>query len=84
MRTTVTIDPDTEALVREEMKRSGRAFKEILNTAIRHSLQAPAREGKVHIKPLFAKPFPSQEEGLSFNRLADEWDDEETLKELRR
>jgi len=79
MRTTVTIDADTEALLRDEVARTGLSFKEVLNRAIRQAL-APAPAGFV-VEPLFPAPFPS---GLgSFNRLGEAWDDEETLSELR-
>ena len=79
MRMTVTIDPDTAALLREEVQRSGLSFKEVLNLAIRKALGSRAQ--KVEVRPLFDKPFPA---GLgSFNRIADQWDDDETLRELR-
>ncbi|MGC9449958.1 MAG: ribbon-helix-helix protein, CopG family [Oceanipulchritudo sp.] len=41
MRTTVTIDPDTEHLLREEAARTGASFKEVLNGAIRQALAKP-------------------------------------------
>lgn len=45
MRTTVTLDPDTEQYVRELMERHGVSFKRALNDAIRvgipQSSQAP-------------------------------------------
>ena len=34
MRTTVTLDPETEHLVREAMRQRGQSFKEVLNRAI--------------------------------------------------
>lgn len=77
MRTTVTIDPDTAALLQEEVARTGLSFNEVLNRAVRRALAPRARR----VKPLFRKPFPS---GLtSFNRLGDDWDDEETLRGLK-
>ncbi len=83
MRTTVTIDPDTEALLKEEMRRTGLSFKEVLNTGIRRAIGTtrPGRD-RVKVKPLFTGPFPAEFYGQSFNRLADELDDEETLREL--
>ena len=78
MRTTVTIDPDTEALLQEEIVRSGLSFKEVLNRSVRKALGSQA--GIVHVQPLFTAPFPA--DLPSFNRLADQWDDEETLREL--
>ena len=38
MRTTVTVDPDVEQLLREAMQRSGLSFKATLNQAIRKGL----------------------------------------------
>lgn len=38
MRTTVTIDPDVEQLLRKAMERSGESFKGILNRAIKKGL----------------------------------------------
>ena len=78
MRTTVTIDADTEVLLKEEAARTGQSFKVVLNEAIRRALAPPPPP--MEVTPLFQAPFPA---GLaSFNRLADEWDDEETLREL--
>lgn len=41
MRTTVTLERDVEKLLREEMHRSRRGFKETLNDAIRAGLAQP-------------------------------------------
>ena len=80
MRTTVTIDPDTAALLHEEVQRTGQSFKKVLNAAVRKAL-AP-RGAVVEVAPLFREPFPNPLG--NFNRLADSWDDEETLRELNR
>lgn len=42
MRTTVTLDPDTEALVRRRMHERGVSFKQALNDAIREGLTTGA------------------------------------------
>ena len=83
MRTTVTIDPDTEILLRAEVKRTGRSFKEVLNLSIRRPL-LPAAEAATHttITPLFPAPFPSEFSNTKFNRMADQLDNEATLREL--
>ena len=39
MRTTVTLDPDVERLIRGAMQERGASFKETLNRAIRDGLQ---------------------------------------------
>lgn len=49
MRTTVTIDPDVQALLHKAMRERGEPFKQVLNAAIRDGLRAGER------KP--AKPF---------------------------
>lgn len=38
MRTTVTLDPDVEALLRTRMRERGLSFKEALNSALRRAL----------------------------------------------
>ncbi len=38
MRTTVTLDPDVEALIRNRMREQGISFKEALNQALRSAL----------------------------------------------
>lgn len=39
MRTTVTLDPDVAALIRNVMKERGMSFKEAINSAVRAGLQ---------------------------------------------
>jgi hypothetical protein len=80
VRTTVTIDADTEALLKEEAARTGQSFKVVLNQAVKRALSR--RPGEVRVKPLFAAPFPVELTQQSFNRLAAEWEDEDTVKEL--
>ncbi len=83
MRTTVTIDPDTENLLREEVRRSGRSFKEVLNLSIRRSLLPTGQETRrIGITPLFQAAFPRELSETGYNRLADELEDEVTLREL--
>src|SRR5690606_41967789 len=43
MRTTVTLDPDTAALVRRRIKEEGVSFKQALNDAIRAGLEDARR-----------------------------------------
>jgi hypothetical protein len=47
MRTTVTLDPDTRALVERTMRERGLTFKEALNDAIRAGLGAGSPEARV-------------------------------------
>ncbi len=41
MRTTVTLDPDVEVLVRRAMRERGISFKEALNQAVRFGIGGP-------------------------------------------
>ena len=79
----MTIDPDTESLLREEMRRRGLSFKEALNQSIRRSLLgAEPGAARCTVTPLFPAAFPAEFVSGSFNRLADELDDAATLREL--
>ena len=46
MRTTLTLDDDVERELREETRRSGRSFKEIVNEALRRGLSSGAAPGR--------------------------------------
>jgi len=74
MRTTVTLDPDVERLVKEAMHRSRRSFKETVNRALRAAL---GREPAPSERPAFvlrARPLGLRAgiDPTSFNKLADE------------
>jgi hypothetical protein len=77
MRTTVTLDPDTEILLREEMRRSGLSSKEALNQSIRRALLgADSGAARYVVTPIFPAAFPAEFSSGSLNRLADELDDD--------
>ena len=76
----MTIDADTEALLKEESARTGESFKVVLNQAVKRALGRPSTPARV--EPLFSAPFPAELAMQSFNRLAVEWEDEDTVKEL--
>lgn len=42
MRTTVTLDPDVQRLLKEVEHKTGRPFKQVLNDAVRAGLKRPA------------------------------------------
>jgi hypothetical protein len=46
MRTTVTLDPDVEQLLRDAMQRHRQSFKEALNQAIRNGLASADVSGE--------------------------------------
>ena len=53
MRTTVTLESDVEALLRQSMRRRGVSFKEALNDAVRDGLTA-----RGSAQPFVVKTFP--------------------------
>lgn len=56
MRTTVTLDADTESLLREAMRQRGQTFKQALNDAVRHGLAGVA--GDPDRPPFVQRTFP--------------------------
>lgn len=83
MRTTVTLEPDVEALLRRQMKRKGLSFKKALNQAIRTGLSAPApRASRPYRLPTFRmgfRPETALDKALS---LAAALEDEEIARKL--
>lgn len=73
MRTTVTLDADAEALLRQEMNRRRLTFKAALNEAIRRGLgRAKGSSGKRYrVKP-FRSGYQPGVDRLRLNQLADE------------
>ena len=53
MRTTVTLDPDVAAKLKEETRRRGTSFKEALNSSVRRasSVARPSRSPTAFLLP---------------------------------
>ena len=83
VRTTVTLDPDVAAKLKEEARRHGTSFKEALNTSVRRGLGAGAtgvgEAYRVRPRRLDARPGASLDRALA---LAGELEDAETLRRL--
>ncbi len=81
MRTTVTLDPDTEALLKRRMRERGLSFKQAVNDAIRAGLSPTGP------RPRFRTP--TADLGLPTVNLdralavAAELEDEETVRKQR-
>lgn len=58
MRTTLTLEPDVEQLLREVMRADGISFKEALNAAVRRGLR-PQRGRERFRTPAFALGEPT-------------------------
>ena len=79
MRMIVTLDPDTEQLVRRRMRERGLSFNEALNAAIRSGAQEPCEEFRTPTASL-GRPSVSLDRALT---LAGELEDEELLRKQR-
>ncbi|MCB0915188.1 MAG: antitoxin [Actinobacteria bacterium] len=78
MRTTVTLDPDTEALVRRRMRERGESFKVALNSLIRQSC-TPARHFHTETASL-GKSSVNLDRAVT---LAGDIEDDELLRRMR-
>jgi predicted transcriptional regulator len=50
VRTTLTLDDDVEAKLRSEARRTGQSFKQVVNEALRESLQRRTRRASTPFK----------------------------------
>ena len=81
MRTTVTLDADTEALIRRRMRSQGVSFKQALNDAIRAGLAEPApRETFSTEVASLGVPAVNLDRAL---QLVGELEDEELIRRMR-
>ncbi|MBL8929400.1 MAG: hypothetical protein JNL54_04680 [Kineosporiaceae bacterium] len=81
MRTTVTLDPDTEHIIRQRMKERGVSFKRALNDAIREG--AAGREPTRYETPTFEMGIPAVDVTKAL-RLAGELEDDALIAQIRR
>lgn len=79
MRTTVTLDPDVEALLRKIMRERGLSFREALNQAVRFGVGA-ARQFR---QKTYHMGFPPEFRWDKALALADAIEDEELARKLQ-
>ncbi len=82
MRTTLTLDDDVAAMLAEEAHRRRRPFKQVVNDALRRGLR-PERAppaGAYHVKAHKTALQPGIDLA-SFNKLADELEDDELTRD---
>ena len=83
MRTTLTIDPDVESLLDQEVRRSHMPLKQVVNEALRRGLtRSQAKPRRLELKVYDSQLRPGYDPG-SFNGLADELEDAETMRKSR-
>jgi hypothetical protein len=83
MRTTVTLDPDVESMLRKEVRQRGEPFKQVLNNAIRAGLRNMKRRDEAfeHLTFDTGKPRVDLTKAAS---LAAELEDDELIGRYRR
>ena len=83
MRTTVTLDPDVESMLRKEVRRSGEPFKQVLNDAIRSGLRSMKRQDEAY-EPLTFDMGKPRVDLTKAGALAAELEDDELISRFRR
>jgi hypothetical protein len=84
MRTTVTLDPDVEALLRKAVRERGEPFKQVLNAALREGLSGARRKAEKPFKQRtfdMGRPLVDLPKALS---LAAELEDTESIARMGR
>lgn len=81
MRTTVTLEPDVEALLKRRMRDSGLSFKQALNDAVRAGL-AP-EPPQAFSMPTFSLGFDRSLKLDKALRLAGEFEDAELVRRMQ-
>ena len=86
MRTTLTIDPDVEELLRRDIRRTGRSMKSVVNDALRAGLGVESESpGAPRYKAeSYAFGFKPDVDVDRLNRLVDEMEVEEIVLRLKR
>jgi hypothetical protein len=82
MRTTVTLDEDVAAKLKQAARERGVSFKVVLNDAVRDGLRGtarPAQPFRVEARPMGVRPGVNLDKAL---RLAGELEDEEILRKM--
>lgn len=80
VRTTVTLDPDTEQIVRELMREQGVSFKRALNDAIRRGASRDRREPFETETVSMGEPTVNLDRAL---QLVGDLEDEELIRKMR-
>lgn len=86
MRTTLTLDPDVAERIRQEIHKTGKGLKAVVNDALRLGLslqEKPAQRPRYKVVPFSSEYVPGVDPN-KLNQLADELEMEETLEKMRR
>lgn len=83
MRTTLTLDDDLAMMLKQKAEETGQPFRDVVNDAIRHGLDAA---GMPEVLPPFPVPRSLGEARIDINQaihILDEWDDAELVRQMR-
>lgn len=82
MRTTVTLDDDVAAALRQVERERGISFKEALNSAVRAGLAAERSPGRAFVVQPFHAAIRPGVDLRRANRLLADLEDDESLRKL--
>lgn len=85
MRTTITLEPDVERLLKDAMRERDASFKDVVNAALRRGLRVDSTPPAPRFvqKTFDCGPFLVSPD-TNFNHLAAELEDQEILAKLAR
>ena len=83
MRTTITLEPDVDALLRLAMREQRAPFKRVLNDALRRGLQPQALLPTSSYVPMSFDLGRALVDVTNMNALADELEDQALIEKLR-
>ena len=69
MRTTITLEMDVEAKIKQEMRRTGQSFKETVNSLVRRGAKAVAEQKDEPFQ--FITKDMGERPGLNFDCISD-------------
>jgi len=82
MRTTVTLDPETERLLRRTMRERGVSFKQALNDAVRTGLRQKHRAKRRFVQKTFSMGAEQLFRWDKALAIAEAMEDEELVRKL--
>ena len=81
VRTTVTLEPDVDALIKRTQSQQGMTFKQVVNEGLRRGLQPKRHQKPYRIKPAaMGEPLVATEKAL---QVAAEMEDEAITEKVR-
>ena len=79
MRTTLTLDPDVDKLLEQEVRRTRKPFKQVVNEVLRRGLTRGREQPRKLVLKVYDSRLRPGYDPRSFNALADELEDAQVL-----